>query len=539
MPTTRPNHLRLDLIAGPDIGPLVLTPDRPAVLGRSADCEVRLHHEAVSRRHAAIAFRLGRWLVTDQGSRHGTYLNEVRIEPGKPVSLADGDFLRLGPWTFRATVGGARVMSTITLTDAPPGGERVERVQSHELGILAQQRLALLMDCAATINASADETSLARASLRSALEGSGFERAAWLRPTGSEAQVEVLAAEALDGAADGFSFSRSLIREAAGGQIARLTGDSPIPTTHSIWSLGIHSALCAPVHVGGSVAAFLYMDARGPESHIQPDAAGFCRGLAGICGLALANLKRMELEKRQQFLETELAAARHAQQLIMPAPQGRVGRITYALHTHPGLFVAGDLFDIVQLGGDRIALCIGDVSGEGIGAGVLMASAQAFLHAALCRYEDPAAAVAAVNAYLCDRTSAGRFVTLWVGLFDPADGSVRYVDAGHGYSLLASDGGARRISGSGGIPIGIDPGFAYRHDVMKVEAGNRLVLFSDGLVEQRSPAGEQFGFDRIAAALARSATPSDDVAELFRQVRQFAGTEALDDDATAASIEIG
>src|SRR5205814_10676781 len=134
---------------------------------------------------------------------------------------------------------------------------------------------------------------------------------------------------------------------------ARLTEDGPVNYGQSIASLGIHSALCAPIVFGAAVVGFLYFDARGQESPVHPEAAGFCQAISRMCGLAMANLKRAELELRQRRLEADLTAAREAQQLIMPPNAGTIGRIRYALRSRPGRTVAGDLFDLVELDDGR------------------------------------------------------------------------------------------------------------------------------------------------------------------------------------------
>lgn len=531
--------LRLDPLAGPPLGTLAVRPDRPSVIGRAGECEVRLPHESVSRRHATAACRAGRWFLTDLNSRHGTFLNEVRLDAERPTALANGDLLRIGPWVLRVGLGEPPVQSTVTLNDLQAPGQRVARIPAGELASPAQQRLNLLIDCAAAIHAAGDERSLVNATLTSAVQGTRFPRGAWLRPIGSDDQMEVLGAVG-DSSPETFVFSRSLIREAASGQPARLSGDAPLPTTHSISQLEIHSALCVPIVLGSSIAGYLYLDARGRESRVHPEAAGFCRALAGMSALALANLKRVELERRHRLLEGQLTAAREAQQFIMPPATGSIGGLTYAVRTRPGLYVAGDLFDLVPLPDGRTAICIGDVAGEGVGAGILMSGAQAYLHAALTRHGEPAAALHDVNAYVCDHSSAGRFVTMWVGIVDLRAGSLAWVDAGHGYCLLRRAGATpERMLSPGGLPVGVDPAATYRAERTPISPGDRVVLFSDGLVEQSS-GSDRFGVARVIQSLTETTGgPADEVDALFRALLDFAGTESLADDTTAASIQIG
>ncbi len=541
VPTASPDPvdaLRLEPVSGPDIHFPPLATGGFSTLGRAAECEICLLHETISRRHATIASRSGRWFVTDLGSRHGTFLNGVKLEANTPAAILPDDLLRLGPWTIRVQIGEQRARSSATIVPSPHTTQRVERVPERELAFVAQHRLNLLVECSAAINAAGSEESLTAAALDAALAGSGYKRVAWLRQAGESVEILGFKSAARE-TAEGFGFSQSLLREAAMGQVARLTEDGPVNYGQSIASLGIHSALCAPIVFGGAVVGYLYFDARGQESPVHPEAAGFCQAISRMCGLAMANLKRVDLEHRQRRIEADLTAAREAQQLIMPPNAGRIGRIRYTLRSRPGRTVAGDLFDLVELDGGRVAVCIGDVTGESISAGIVMASTQAYLHAALQRHQDAAEALTAVNRYLTLRCALNMYVTMWVGIIDPAAGKVRFVDAGHGHWLVRRPGAEpERVASPGGIPVAIEPGYPYQGDEFAISPGDRLVLYSDGLSEQRSPAGEEFGPQRIKATLAGSPSVETDSDALFAAVQRFACTDMLDDDATAASIEI-
>lgn len=549
MPSPRGSipSLRLEPVVGPALVGTLRVDTEHAVMGRAVDCQLALPHETVSRRHAALSYHAGQWFITDQGSRHGTTLNGVSLAANKPAAIETGDLLSLGPWTFRVSIGPSSLptgTSIIASTIAPSGPQRVERVPERELSWMAQQRLDLLIRASARINAAPSEQQIYDIALDAARAGSGYSRAAWLRPVDAAAdmaQVEVAACQPSATVAPGnFSFSQSLIREAATGQLARLTDENP-PQDYgqSIVSLGIHSALCAPIMVGGAVAAYLYLDARGQESPVQAHAAGFCQALSQICGLALANMRREDLERRQQRIEAELAAAREAQQLIMPPASGVHGSLRYSMRNTPGRTVAGDLFDIVPLDEHRLAICLGDVSGKSIGAGLLMATTQAYLHAAIARYQDAARALIALNNYLDTRCAMDRFVTMWVGVLDARTGSVVFVDAGHGHWAVKRRGRApERVPSRGGIPIAIDAEYQYVGESLALEPGDRLIVYSDGISEQRSPEGEEFGVHRLLQTIAESDDPQSDVDRLFVAVERFAKTHLWDDDATAASIEL-
>ncbi len=587
--TTISKTLRLEPIAGPAAEPFTVNTDKPYVVGRQSTCEIVLADTAVSRRHAQFVCKGGSWLLSDLESRHGTYLNGIRLTPSDASPLFDGDQVRIGPFTFRVggPTGGARLLTTHD--DAASTINRVHRIPAHELSLRAQHRLDLLIDCAASITAAVSEQQLAEAVLDALVAGTGFSRAFFIRQHGlagggSIGQIEVIAArDPLASVKPGIqqltrsrdpavtpprmgelpTFSRSLIQAAMEGQLARLDGQDNAPQDYgqSIVQLGIQAAICAPVMLDAMPAAYLYLDARRPDpgqgrpmhpqSQVQPDAAGFCQAVARICGLALSNLKRLELATRQRRLEGDLEAAREAQINIMPRTTGAFDKVNYVFRSRPGRYVAGDLFDIFQTHDGKVAMFLGDVEGKGMGAAVLMATAQAHLNASLRRESDPAAAVNDLNQHIASRATETRFISLWVGVIDPVTMRLRFVDAGHGYWMIKHPGCPPcRVETPGGLLVGVDAEGQYQTEEIPIERGSRVIVYSDGLVEQPSPQGEQFGGQRIIDAMASSETPTSDVDALINALLLFASPMpttggshpkpeqvSLSDDVTVASVE--
>jgi sigma-B regulation protein RsbU (phosphoserine phosphatase) len=536
-------QLEFECLSGPHPASFSVRADKPISIGRAATSDVCLAHEAVSRRHAMIVPRSGEWFVVDHNSRVGTFLNGVKLEAAKPAALAPGDLLRVGPWTFRAKAMGAATAGPSTVDDTAAREQRVERVglvQSR-----ADKRMRLLAECMMKLAGASDEKSLARSAIESALEGSGFARGAMLRRMGSAEEVELVESVRRNaGDSGGFEFSRSLVRSAAAGETGVLTKDRSATMAgvqqHSIAELRIHSAMCAPVFLGGAVEGYLYLDARGQEQSVNSEAAGYCEVVARAYGLAIANLKRIELQARHSTLERDLEAAREAQQVMLPPAQGSRGPIAYASEMRPGLFVAGDMFDVVPLDGGRVAVCVGDVAGHGVGSAMLMALAQSYLHAQLVDKGQAGPAVTAVNRFVAERSTAGRFASLWVGVFSKsASGGCRveYVDAGHGHWLKSGGAGAASVEFRGEIPIGIEPEREFRDESLELGRGERLLLYSDGIVEQRSAAGAEFGKAALAAALAGAGSAAEDVKAAFAAIDAHSGGGNLDDDATVVSVE--
>ncbi|MAY75198.1 MAG: hypothetical protein CMJ31_10860, partial [Phycisphaerae bacterium] len=308
------------------MGTVTLEPGTSAVLGRSKACDFALVDPSVSRSHASVRSEGGVWSIADESSRHGTLVNGERLEAGVWRPLGRGDQVTIGPWILRAWMGEddpPSLSRPSTVTSASPRlvreqrGEYVEALDEAKLGDLARHRLGVLIECAATIHAAETESDLATAVVSSALSGTGYGRAALLRPGSSfspgdfgsgSADVEVLAAlsrqvESAANTSASFPVSASLMAKAASGKPARLGGIVAGEGDYgqSIADLRIHSALCAPVEVGGTIEAYLYLDARGGEGSVQADAAEFCLALARICGLAMANRQRAVLARKSQL----------------------------------------------------------------------------------------------------------------------------------------------------------------------------------------------------------------------------------------------
>jgi sigma-B regulation protein RsbU (phosphoserine phosphatase) len=294
--------------------------------------------------------------------------------------------------------------------------------------------------------------------------------------------------------------------------------------------LRIQSAICAPLVIEGKVDVFLYLDTRGGESRLPDDALSFCNALAQLGAATTARLRSAEVAARREQMERDIDAARRAQQMLMPDRTGSFRGLTYAFQSLAGRFVAGDLFDILELPDQRTAFFLGDVSGKGAGAGVVMAATQTYLRALLAQSTSVADALTELNRHVSGRTEVGTFVTLIAGVFDPRSGRAEIADAGHGFCCRCMpDGRSERPSLDGGVPIGVIDDFVYESQVIELPVGARLQLFSDGVVEQQDGDGTEFGFDTAIEVLARSGKPDDDVSQLLAAVERHANGPFADD----------
>jgi sigma-B regulation protein RsbU (phosphoserine phosphatase) len=505
-------------------------------IGRGQDAGVQLPDASVSRRHAVISYEGDEWVLRDQGSRHGTGLNTRIVLPGTDAVLNHRDELQIGPWAFRVLISGSEAASgmTMSMNDATPG--RLRRVLPTEMGTLVKRRLDLVLSTAEQLGRSEDEASVARIVVDTVIQGAGSARAALVRLR--DGDVELLASAGGQGGV--LELSRSVIEEAARGEFVRLDmGSASESFGQSIIDLGIHSAFCAPVRIGDRIEAVLYLDARGDENGALQDAITFVGAMARMCGLALANLSRASLERHRAQLEADLAAARVAQRMMMPPSSGRMGPLRFAVTSKPGRFVAGDLIGIEPRADGRVCCYLGDVTGKGAGAAMMMGIAQSYLSAALQRGGPLEDAVNGLNAMITGRVESGQFISLWIGEFDPVRGVLRAIDAGHGYAMLRrADGSVDLGLGEGGFPIGIDTSTPYTSGEVPISPGDCLLLFSDGLAEQPRRDGLRFGTDRVRELFAAQPDPDLLLPILEKEVFTFAASPHLDDDLSTAAFRL-
>jgi serine phosphatase RsbU (regulator of sigma subunit) len=443
-----------------------------------------------------------------------------------------------------------------TSDDMASVANRVRRIADHEMSLKVRERLDLLIDAAGSIATAATIEALANAALEALIGGTGFPRAAFIRRLHSGefdagSRVEVIASRiaqqpAATGSGEFDSFSLTILRAADDGKVVVLDGaPGAVAQGQSLIDLRIQTALCAPILVDGVPAAYLYLDSRqhegGPRlaGPVSPnaDAPAFCVAIARVCGLALANLNRQALDERRRELEADLEAARAAQSLLMPAPDGNLGPYAYAVRSFPGRLVAGDLFHAAVLDDGRTVVMIGDVAGKGIGAGILMSGTQAHLCASLNLHGDPARAVCEANRFVTTHAEPGRFVSLFVAILDPSSAKMTFVDAGHGYCLTKShDGSVRHVQAEGGPPIGAVADYPYQNEFAQFGQGTTLIVYSDGVAEQPGSDGARFGVQRVETICGTSHGPTMQVDELTKALRDYAGGASLDDDVTIAAV---
>jgi len=565
MPDPRQPSAYLIPLTGPDIAAIEMPgTDGSLTLGRHEECQIKLPPDAdkVSRFHARFDAVGGNWRVADLNSRWGTFLNGMKLPANTDMPVHEGDLLRITPWTFsfRTTPPAHRGLQS--QNDLNISQTLVRSVRVDQARPLGEDLMSLLLESAAGIHAAGDEAGLATLLIDIATRGTGLTNAAYIKSLDSAGRIEIIASRQPAGVTSPMTFSRSLLITASHGEVAELSVNESDNVSQSIVQMKIDTAICVPLILGArsvgkqaddgteadiTVAAYLYLDSRGgglaAQRMLRPNASAFCLALGRMAGLALANIKRLEMEKRSALLDLDLKAGAEAQRWIFPQRSGSFGSFSYLGESRPGRFVGGDFFDVIPLPDDRIAVALGDVSGKGIPASVLMTATQGFLHAALAEHGDVARALNALNRFINPRRPENKFVTMWVGVFDGRAKSLTYIDAGHGYGLMRTPTGAMRaLDAGGGLPIGVIEEAIYEAVSVELEAGCQAVIVSDGIVEQFGMVMTNSGnlvrdqFEIAGVERSLRDTTADPIQSIFTSLFAHAKTQDLSDDATVLIV---
>jgi predicted ester cyclase len=248
--------------------------------------------------------------------------------------------------------------------------------------------------------------------------------------------------------------------------------------------------------------------------------------------------QRLEQEIRErERVEQELLLARRIQQASLPGEVPILEGWQITPFYQPAREVGGDFYDFFELEDGWVGLVVGDATGKGVPAALVMASARSMLRAVAQASDSPGDALRRVNDPLATDIPPNMFVTCFYAILDPKSGSLTYANAGHDLPYLHRDGEAEELRATG-MPLGLMPKMEYEEKETILEAGNSAVLYSDGLVEAHDPEGEMFGFPRLRALIAEHAEEERSLEEtLLEELYAFVGERwEQEDDITLLTL---
>jgi serine phosphatase RsbU (regulator of sigma subunit) len=523
----------------------------PFRMGRAPDNHLVLRDSRISRGHAQIVERDGRFTLEDLGSRHGVWVNGVRIE--KSLPLAGSETIEFGVpegYQVKFTLSGEelqRLLARPVVTETTRGGGT------------NLEKLRAVLEVARSLQSSYSTDDVLNTVVDAALAATGAERG-FLLLFDRNRELQVRSARANSGGdlpADDLRVPRRLIRHALESRRDMLSMSFD-PTAlderspgNTIADLELRSVVCVPlVHInlggGGNTeilpiasanAGLLYMDSRITAVDLAGGNRELLQTLAIEASTVLENARLLEEERAKQRMEEELDVARRIQQSLMPRSLPEDGWFAVRASSQPTYQVGGDYFDIVAVGPETWSMVIADVAGKGVSSALLASFLQgAFLTASSTAHIPEV--MFRINTFLSDRSEHGKYATMFYSMLD-STGRLSYSNAGHCAPLLVrASGGIEKLAPTT-TPVGLIPGARFDLACQDLAPGDRIVFYTDGVTEARNGAGEYFGRKGLLHAVRRAGAAG--YSELHDAIQaailEFTAGADQEDDITLVVVE--
>lgn len=309
---------------------------------------------------------------------------------------------------------------------------------------------------------------------------------------------------------------------------ARYAPDVHIDPYYQGCEHGINSELDIPLKIGNKVIG-VFSTAHHELDAFPADQRHLLEALCGHIALAVHNARAFGRERQQrERMSHEAKDARFIQQSLLPKSSPFVPGVVFEAVSVPAGEVGGDWYDYIDLGNDRWGVVLADVSGKGMGAALLMSATRGVLRSLASTSPSPAEVLSKLNCVLKDDFPSGRYVTMIYGIFDAADRSFTFANAGHPAPILVNDGEAELINGESGLPLGLAPS-VYHDRTLTLCHGAKLLFYSDGISEAENAKQEEFGSGRIREHML---TPGSSAESLLKSASEFSYCGEPCDDAT-------
>jgi serine phosphatase RsbU (regulator of sigma subunit) len=261
------------------------------------------------------------------------------------------------------------------------------------------------------------------------------------------------------------------------------------------------------------------------------------KGASTIADLQEERLAQVERERER--IEQELRVARSIQQASLPKEVPTLEGWQISPLYQPAKEVGGDFYDFHPLSGGRLGLVVGDATGKGVPAALVMSTTCGMLRAVSQASDSssPGEMLRRVNEALVPSIPANMFVTCFYAILDPKSGSLSYANAGHDLPYLWHGCDCEELRARG-MPLGLMPEMSYEEKEIVLDTGEGVLFYSDGLVEAHNPEGEMFGFPRLRALIAQHAEERSLRDFLMKELHSFTGEEwEQEDDITLVTLQ--
>lgn len=306
------------------------------------------------------------------------------------------------------------------------------------------------------------------------------------------------------------------------------------------WFIQRKSAILLPLVTTSGLLGFLVISSKTNGEDFTAEELELLQSFSAQTALVAENLELLGEKLQKEKLEEQLRVARSIQKGLLPQKIPSVSGLEIAPLIKFCLDVAGDYYDVIHLDDGRVVLSIGDVSGKGVGAALLMANLQASLRTTQAMGARLYESATKINRIVYENTPPEMFITFFMLCVDPVNKCIRYVNAGHNPPFLLKHDGTVRTLSDGGLLFGVVEETIYEEGEIQLENGDAILMYTDGVSEAMDSNDEEFGEKRLAALAATNRVlPLPDLLSLIeRSVSHFHGSDEYYDDFTLLAVRI-
>ena len=531
------------------------------IIGRSPNAHIQLTDRAISRHHAKITRQEDGFIIEDLDSSQGTVVNGLSVTVSH---LRPGDEIRIGANAFSfeetqlnhvATADFSLAFDEVTSVPASLRGnptatplEQQPAPQPRDSAVeILTRRLQAMLAAARLTCSSEDPRSVLRDVMSYCLEVfPAADRALVAVPDREKKTLVIRALTTREGVTDRrFHLSRDILTEVlAHGRPLILGGpfgsaiDRPVTESTQV-ELPI---MVAPLTTRGERLGLVYVDGQSEGAIFTREDLEVLDGLAHLVAQVL-NTAQLNAELlKQSRTEQELSSAREVQKRFLPRGVPKMPGFSFVAHYDPCRNVGGDLYDFIQLDSSRVGIVIGDVSGKGFAAALVMAWVTSQIREAAHQEKLPVDVLARINASLLEARQDELFVTLLYGVLDRWTMKLVFCNAGHMPPLVyrAQDRSVEVVEQGAGLPVGLVPHATFEEGRLQIGPGDAALFFSDGVTEAINNEAEMFGMRRLQQAMARRPSSAPDmVSDVLSSLRSFVDGQEQADDITMVGVGVG
>jgi sigma-B regulation protein RsbU (phosphoserine phosphatase) len=546
-------------------------------IGRSSRNDICISDPFASRLHAEIRRENDQVLLVDNGSANGTFVNGQRVT--SPLQLHIGDVVRIGETEIEYTFGEQDMLSgaTVFLAGSPAQSLPVDTITSPipsrstndlissirsgsisgEMRALSGARTVLKPEAPGrdllSIVSQVGIALLPRTSLEDTLkltidlvfQAIPAERGFLFLKEDEELTCKIArgAHESALPASSQVQLSRSITNKVLSEGASVLTSDAMhdprFQAQHSVVLSQIRSVMAVPLASGEEIFGMVYVDNPFDNRFTEEDLKVLTT-IASVASIKIEHERLLDERLEKRRMEEELKVASEIQMRLQPFAPPKLDGWEMTGVSFPCREIGGDYYDFIHRKRDsHLIVAVGDVSGKGTGAALLMSSLHAAVRAQSQTGQKISEVMGEINQYIFENSPSNKFLTLFYGELDPLSGELSYSNGGHNAPMLVRQSGTVERLDTGGLPIGMMQGVLYQEASVSLGPGDVLVIYSDGITESINERDEEFDEERLIEVvkrnIERSASGIRD--RIDEALSKFVGTTAPVDDMTLMIIK--